>query len=221
MARGLGKKIHTWTMKGDASTFTVTVYMDAGVETIFSATCEALDIRERDKDINKLESTMKKAVKSKSSTQWVKWILVRSDYGFSDPKPPDSILFDQSATDASVKLFWEFVEIGTDHEGATVHRMCNTSMYGSRPRKGLPNTEAAVECGSRNARLDDDAKAMSLIPFTTENLAALEVIRVAIKTLGFQLASLLSPNPIEKTLEHVRTSGIQLLRLGTTKGDLQ
>lgn len=215
MYRNRGRKIDTWNIPVDGVKHEVPVYMQSKDRggTMFAVYLHAPDETLKDASIDSLREKTTKAMQARKSLDWERFIYVTFS-GFDEQ--PHS--FDAAAalgkTDnglegsftASSRLKYEIVDVCTLANGEQSHRMLNRSHYGRATYPGLPET------GTRESGFSDEGKETSaLIPFTIENMTALQSIRDRFILLNKQLMVLMAPEAIKKTLETVATNGLLAL----------
>jgi hypothetical protein len=103
-------------------------------------------------------------------------------------------------------LQYEIVEITTRGDGDKMHRHLHGN-YGSRALSGLPHT--GVE--ARNLHYDWKPTTSALIPYTPENIEALETIRGQFIALNKLLKDRFMPDKIDALLTEVTSSKLRLM----------
>lgn len=203
------KKIDTWEFLIDSVKVLVPVYMKSDDHgSLFMVKMDEYDYETCSRDINAMRRDVEQELRQRATMTWERFIYV-TYYGHDsephtyDEQEPDEAL-DGEFT-AEIHLQYEVVEVASRPDGEKMHRYLRQNYNNGRAMNGLPQT-------GRNRNFHYDHPTMSsLIPFTTENMAALNNIRQRFIQLNRILEQKLLPENVQKTLENVGGGTLNLM----------
>lgn len=189
-----GRKIDTWGIRVDGVCHEVPVYMKSGRDgTFFSVYLTSPTETLSDDNIDALKTKATSAVAHRVGLEWEKFIYVTYSGGSDQPYGDDL----DAAWTVKSNLRYEIVEVATLGDGTKTHRFLDRHKGRNYAYEGLPET------GINESFSDEDPEATALIPFTPENMEALQSIRDRFIALNEVLRERLAPESIQKTLAQV------------------
>lgn len=209
------KRIDAMTVRCHRQVYKVDIYMEKAVigATVFHAVVDQLNLKISDKSIDELRRRIDDEVKVKAQLEFTRFIVIHTSSGTT----PTRERVDEHLAGAELRLTYEVVEIATRPDGSKIHRYVDQWSCGGE-LNGDVKTRMPDKSEKYNPRLDSPPEAVAMLPYTTANLVALEMIREAMATLGERLLALLSPDTAQNSLKQVARNGVKHLTDTKTKG---
>jgi hypothetical protein len=212
------KKIDTWEFLIDSIKVLVPVYMKSDDHgSLFMVSMPEYDYETCDRDINAMRTEVAKELRQRASMTWERFIYVTYCGHDSAPRPVDDDedsrfhRSDKDGIDGEFEvhshLTYEIIEVATRPDGETMYRYLRNSCNGGWAVAGLPQTGV----DEKNFHFEWNRTSSSLIPFTTENMAALQNIRDRFIALNKLLEQRLLPEHVQQTLETVSAGTLNLM----------
>jgi len=215
------KKIDTWELSIDGVKVLVPVHMKSDEHgSLFMVSMPEYEYETQDHDINAMRERVGKELRQRATMTWERFIYVNycgydsaphpadDDDGDEDPRFPRNT---RRGIDRQFEVhshfIYEVIEIATRPDGEKMHRYLRTNYNGGKAIAGMPDT------GVKKRNLDYDWRktSASLIPFTTENMAALANIRDRFIQLNELLEQKMLPDNIQRVLESVGSGTLNLM----------